>query len=444
MISDSLVMSACLIRGRSWPSALGAGLAGGWLVMTSPYGTLLAAVMAVAILATRDGWPFRWANTARTIGIGLAGAIAAFAVLWVSGRLLFPQLDWLGTYLFWNSALNQADYIYDLWRWQHDPSLLVPAMAAVIAAGAWIFDRWAGDREMAQLARSTQLAQGQPTRWGQLAPPAEARRIAAALAVAIPAFALAYWWRLPNNYLEIPHYQAMLFPAALLAIGLVAAARLGNLSITWLRALVAVIAFAIVVGFGHLAWSAPDWATRLIAVAVVVAVLVVRRGWLPVLIVTTAFFASAQVLQNARDSFGVSTAALYVNAYRDNEAALMMDSATKAQTWVIEQTSPGDRVLTWVDATWTPGEQLLLPLAAFQLWGANEAEHGKVVTPETIERWNARKPLAIVMYGKSMGAVLDFWNGIPKERNPTAPTCLQVPWPVPTVAHVCVTRLDWG
>lgn len=257
-------------------------------------------------------------------------------------------------------------------------------------------------------------------------------------------FALAYWWRLPNNYLEIPHYQAMLFPAALLAIGLVAAARLGSLPVTWARVGAAILAFAVVVGFGHLDWAAPDWATRLIALAVAVAFLVLRRGWLSIVIASTLVFAGAQVLQNARDAFGVSTTRLYANAFRDNEAALMMRSATTAQDWVIEQTSPGDRVLTWVDATWTPGEQVLLPLAAFQLWGANEAEHGKVVTQETIERWNARKPLSIVMYGKSMGAVLDFWNGIPKERRPTAPTCLEVPWPVPAVAHVCVTRLDWG
>ncbi|MFM7145281.1 MAG: hypothetical protein ACKOW5_02995, partial [Actinomycetales bacterium] len=283
-----------------------------------------------------------------------------------------------------------------------------------------------------------------PTPLAGPAPAAEARRIAAAISVATPVFALAYWWRLPNNYLEIPHYQAMLFPAALLAIGLVAAARLGSLPVTWARVGAAILAFAVVVGFGHLDWAAPDWATRLIALAVAVAFLVLRRGWLWIVIASTLVFAGAQVLQNARDAFGVSTTRLYANAFRDNEAALMMRSATTAQDWVIEQTSPGDRVLTWVDATWTPGEQVLLPLAAFQLWGANEAEHGKVVTKETIERWNARKPLSIVMYGKSMGAVLDFWNGIPKERRPTAPTCLEVSWPVPAVAHVCVTRLDWG
>jgi len=430
-VAAMLVMAACLIRGRGWPSALGAGIAGGWLVMTSPYGTLLALVMALAILATRDGWPIRWGATARTIGVALAGAVASFTLLWASGRLLFPQLDWLQTYLFWNSALNQADYIYDLWRWQHDPSLLVPAMAVVIAGGAWVIDRWPRTQ-----ASPSALADGDL--------PAQARRMAAALAVATPVFALAYWWRLPNNYLEIPHYQAMLFPAALLAIGLVAAARMGTVPITWPRGIAAAVAFALVVAFGHLAWAAPDWATRLIALAVALVALVVRRGWLPVLAATTLVLASAQVLQNARDSFGVSTERLYANAFRDNEAALMMRSATLAQDWVIEQTAPGDRVLTWVDATWTPGEQVLLPLAAFQLWGANEAEHGKLVTAETIERWNARKPLAIVMYGKSMGAVLDFWNGIPKERKPTTPACLEVPWPVPSVAQVCVTRLDWG
>ena len=40
-----------------------------------------------------------------------------FGTLWLAGRLLFPSLDWLSTYLYWNFALKQADYIFDYWRW---------------------------------------------------------------------------------------------------------------------------------------------------------------------------------------------------------------------------------------------------------------------------------------------------------------------------------------
>jgi hypothetical protein len=60
-----------------------------------------------------------------------------------------------------------------------------------------------------------------------------------------------------------------------------------------------------------------------------------------------------------------------------------------------------------------------------------------------MESLAARKPLSIVMYGKTLSAILDFWNGLPKEQQPSIPECMQVAWPQTQTADVCVTHLQW-
>ena len=408
------VLVALALVPRGWLAPLGAGVMVGWLVMTSPYGAILGVVMYAAVLLVRDGRELRGASVARAAMAGVVGAAVGFGVFWLIGRALFPKLDWLSTYIFWNSALKQADYIVDPMRWTYDPSMLVPAMAVLLGVGAWLRNRGSG-----------------------------AARVAAVLASVAVSFSLVYWMLLPNNYLEIPHYQAMLWVAALVTMSLAAAARLPEEALDWNRGGAAAVAVAIVIGAGHSTAMLPLWVTRLAALAAVVAFVLLGRRWLAVLAVTVLVFAVAQLLQISRDAFGVSTSHLYANAYLDNEASEMMHSATQAESWLIDRTEPGERVFPWVDAEWPPGEQHLLPLAGFQLWGANEAEHGPLVTEETIRRWNAGKPTSIVMYGKSMRSVLDFWNGIPKERRPSVPECIEVPWTQPAAVKVCVTHLSW-
>jgi hypothetical protein len=403
------------VLGRDWRAHVLAGAIIGWLVMTSPYGTLLGLIAYLSALAGRELSRPRVRPVLVWACSFTAGALVVFSALWLIGRLLFPGLDWLSTYLYWNSALSQADYIVDRLRWTWDPSLLVPAVAGVIAV-AMLLSR----------------------------PRGVATRTAAALGVATPVFALIYWWLLPNNYLEIPHYQAMLFPAALTAIALAAAARLPDVPVTWTRALVSAAVVGLSILAGHSALDLSVAQARLLAV-VLVAVFLVPTGsrWAIAIIAVGLTFAGAQVLQNARDTFGVSTSGMYVNAYVANEAEAMMASAVAAQDWVVDRTSPGDRVLTWVDANWAAGEQDLLPLAAFQLWGANEAARGPTASPEAIASMEARKPLSIVMYGRSVDTVLQFWNSLPKDWRASTPECTQVPWPATGSAAVCITRPVW-
>ena len=414
-VAAMFVLIALGVRGRDLRAHVAAGGALGWVVMTSPYGALLGAVAYLSCLLGRVRPGIGPHRVLAWAGSVAAGAVTTFTALWLIGRALFPGRDWLSTYLYWNSALAQADYIVDRLRWTWDQSLLVPAMAALIA--------------LLVLA---------------IGPRRTPVRIAAALAVGTPTFALLYWWVFPSNYLEIPHYQAMLFPAALAALALAAAARLPSVRVIWWRVALAAVVVGMSVLAGHATPSLSPLQARVLALALVV-VFAIPWGqrWVAVILAVGLTYAGAQVLQNSRDSFGVSTGALYANAYVANEAEAMMESAIAVQDWIIDRTSAGDRVLTWVDADWDAGEQRLLPLAAFQLWGANEAGRGPALTPDAIATLEARKPLTIVMYGTSVERILQFWNSMPKGWRASVPECTTVPWPSTGTADVCVTHPRW-
>jgi hypothetical protein len=408
------ILIALLITGNSRWRELCAGGVIAWLAMTNPYGAILGVVVYFSLLIALPNKDNSLRSLGRRAVLGILGFSAVFGALWLVGRKLFPTLDWLSTYIYWNSALKQSDYIYDLYRWTWDPSLLVMPITAVIA---WI--TWVKFRGVTQV------------------------RFAAVLATTIPVFALIYWKLFPSNYLEIPHYQALLWPTALMAMALAATAWLPKVPLTWQRAVVAIGSVAVVILAGHSLFDFEVWQSRLIALAAVIIFFLGRRHWSFILVGIAISFSLLQILQNSRDSLGVSSQNLYSNSFRENEVELMVTSSVQAQDFVLTQTQPGDRTLTWVDADWESGEQSLLPLAAFQLWGANEAEHGPTVTQDTIARWQGSKPLSIAMYGKSMDAVLRFWNSIPKENLPTIPQCTEVSWTTPAVANVCVTRLTW-
>ncbi len=408
------MLIALLTTGNSRWRELAAGAVIAWLAMTNPYGAIVGVVVYFSLLVALPRRVNTWKSLGRRAILGMLGFIATFSFLWAIGRILFPKLDWLSTYTYWNSALKQSDYIYDLYRWTWDPSLLVMPVAALIA---WV--TWVKFRDSIQV------------------------RFSVVIATTIPVFALIYWKLFPSNYLEIPHYQAVLWPTALMAMGLVATAWLPKAPVTWQRGLVALGSVSIVILAGHSLFTFDLWQSRLLALGAVVVFFLGRRYWFLILVGIAISFSIAQLLQNSRDSFGVSSEHLYSNSFRENEVELMVTSAVQAQDFVLTQTQPGDRTLTWVDADWGSGEQSLLPLAAFQLWGANEAERGPLVTPETQTRWQGSKPLSIAMYGKSLGSVLGFWNSIPKENLPTVPQCIEVPWTTPETVSVCVTRLTW-
>jgi len=397
---------------RAKSLALGAILA--WLGMTNPYGTVLSIVLLLLVVLGR--WGLRQApawirECGLWLAVGLVGVASAFLLV---GRIVFPNRDWLSTYIFWNSALNQEDYIFEYFRWTYDQSLLFPVLVAFVALVNYI-----------------------------RGPRSSVSRVAVYISLGIPIFSVSYWYAFPNNYLEIPHYQALLWPPALVSLGLIVADRLRFAPVNRWRILVAVTSIAAVYLVGHVDVDLTVAHARKLAVITALLIVLVPRNWIAITVGLALVLSSGQILQSSRDNFGVSTEYLYENVFRENTTKLTLTSAVAAETFILERTSPGDRTISWVDADWEAGEEDLVPLAAFHLWGPNGTVRGSIMTEDAVTQWEGIKPISVVMYGKSMESVLEFWNSIPKNLRPSVPECIQVAWPSYEGVEVCVTKLSW-
>jgi len=116
------------------------------------------------------------------------------------------------------------------------------------------------------------------------------------------------------------------------------------------------------------------------------------------------------------------------------------------QEWLLANTSRTDRILLWVDGDWVNGDRDLYAVAAMQLWGENRVTLEPVLTDADIARMSDIQPSMLALYGPSMDGIYRFWQSIPRELNPTAPTCYDFPWPTPErpVGHACLTRVQWA
>lgn len=406
-----------------------AGLAIGWLLMTNPYATMLAgAVWAVATIVIALQWRAgRIAYLIRAVLCGLLGAAAAFLTLLALGRVEFPGMDWLETNVYWSRVLNSADYVTDLWSFRRDIVFVVPvvAMVAVVALAV-------------------------------IRPADRILRVAAVLSPAAAAFGIAFLVLSPSNTFEIPHYQALQWPPALAAVVLAVAAVVGRRAAPWWVVAAGGVAVLAVIVAGH--WGgtmdlAIGWllGAVLLAVFVVVCALAwsrIDRGstsaLLAVVCAVGVLFVGFQLLQNAHRPLTFSAESPYANAFTSNDVFAKLDSAQQAEKWLIDSTTGDDTVMVWVDADWSVDESLL-PMAAFQLWGANQITSLPSLYGPELERARGLRPTVIAMYGRTKQAIWRFWGALPKEVHRTDPQCTSYPWPDPQVptAYVCLTHLTW-
>ena len=195
IMASTSALVACALRPGLWSGILSGALLG-WAAMTYPAGALLGGSiwLALTLYTWRTGQ-----RTGRQSLVWLAIASVATIVtsllfLW-SGKLLFPGLDWLATYLD-ASSFDYSVYSSGEWVWLTDVSLLVPFGVLVLAIA------------------NVRLAQRRR--------PAELALIVSATSIG---FILAYAPFFGAHFLEAPPSQAMLWPPALLAVILIAASR---------------------------------------------------------------------------------------------------------------------------------------------------------------------------------------------------------------------------
>ncbi len=404
---------------RNW-GAIAAGFVAGWLVMVNPPGALLAVTIWATIRIHRR------TPIARYLVAAAAGA-ATFGAFLLLGLAMFPRLNWFDSFLA-TQEMNLSDFASKAPVWLGDISLLVPAAILVISIAAW--------------AR------------GRTNPAAQTALMVSASSIA---FMLVFSPIMGGIALEAPMYQAMLWPPALIALGLCVAAAAGDRSWGPVEAVAATVGLIAIIVAGHWPGAMPLGIGALLAAALVAAaVLGLRSGSLAAIVITMAVVAGgAQLLQNSRGPLGLYYLSPYSWAFAANPISDKIHTAVNTEEWLLANTTRDDRILDWVGGDWVRGDRELYVVAAMQLWGENRVTLEPVLTPDDLTRLNAIQPTTIAMYAPSMERITAFWSSIPQGNRATAPLCYDFAWsaspdtpvsinPAPlSQGHACLTRLTW-
>ena len=422
-----LAGAAALIALATRPTRAGAIASGailGWLVMVNPPGFLLAGILwsALMIHSTQVA---RTSLHTRAIGLAItaATALVTFLVFLWLGTVIFPGMDWWQTVTA-TSEMNLSNYASTTPVWLQDISLLVPASVLVIVAVTWLRSRTSLAAQRALIISATSIA-----------------------------FMLVFSPIMGGIALEAPIYQAMLWPPALIALTLTMTTRFQDFASTsrpWFIVVAAIgIAIVIAAGFTGPAFT---FAAGVILMAVVTVVLLVTpHATLATVIALSAWAAAAQLAQNSRGDLGLYYLSPYNWAYAANPIETKLRTAINSEQWLLDNTSSDDTVLVWVDGPWTQGDRELYVAAGMQLWGENRITLEPTLTDDYGRTQLAtHRPDVLALYGKSMDAVMTFWESLPKGNDPTAPICYDYAWPpdsssdFPTTqGHTCLTRLTW-
>lgn len=414
VLAGTAVLIACALFDTR-AAAVVAGVTLGWLVMVHPPGVLLAGTVWLVL---------RLHQRSRIMLYPIAGAAAvvAFVAFLVVGRLVFPDLSWLGSYLD-ASAMTLSNFASKDAVWLRDISLLVPVAVFAVVLVGWVTHRRMPAAQNALVISATSIT-----------------------------FMLVFSPMMGGVALEAPMYQAMLWPPAMLALALVATVVLPAERWTASQVIAGAVGVAAVVAAGH---AAPSWSLAvgwiLIAVTVMAALAASWRGMIGAILGLALVLSTAQLLQNSRGDLGLYYLSPYNWAFNANPISDRIHTAVNVQEWLLARTTRDDQILLWVQGDWVHGDRELYVVAGMQLWGENRATLEPTLTDQDVARLDQIRPSVIAMYGQTMPGVLAFWSSIPMQNRATVPECYDFAWtPSPasafhvTAGHACLTRLTWA
>jgi len=404
-------------------SAALAGTTMGWLVMVNPPGVLLAGTLWLATAIHCNRTTARSASELlRQFAITAITTVGVFAAFLALGRIVFPAMNWFGAYLD-AQQITLSNFASSSPVWLQDISLLVPASILIITTVSWATNRASNSAQAGFLISLTSIA-----------------------------FIFAFNPMMGGIALEAPLYQSMLWPPALIALGLSAVSRMDdNVSSSRIPMIVAILGIFAIIAAGYVA-PGIDFAIGLgLAIITTLVVVLSPRITTATIITVSTFLAGAQLLQNSRDDLGLYYLSPYHWAYASNPVEDKVRTAIESQEWLLRNTTNQDRILLWVDGAWTQGDRELYVAAGMQLWGENRITLEPTLTDKYgITQLENVKPTVLALYGKSMDSIMTFWESIPSQNDPTAPECVEYPWPAdpssdfPTTQGLtCLTELQW-
>ncbi len=414
LAGTAAVIAAALFQGPR--AAILAGALLGWLVMVNPPGALLAGTLWVAV---RIHGRIRVAEV-------LAAAISTvvvFAGFWAIGLAMFPGLSWFGAYIDSDARTRLSDFASKELVWLGDISLIVPAAILITVTIAWITHRRERPAQVALIISLTSVA-----------------------------FMLVFNPLMGGIALEAPMYQSMLWPPALIALGIATTLALPDTGWTKLQVASGAVAIAVVLVTGFVAPGLTLGAGWLLAIlAFAVFLFAGYKRTIGAILGLALVLGASQLLQNSRGDIGLYYLSPYQWAYASNPVQDRIRTAVNAQEWLLANSTRDDRILSWVGGDWVGGDRELYVVAGMQLWGENRVTLEPVITPDDAVRLDTIRPTMLAMYAPSMPLLLQFWQSIPPELRPTAPECYDFAWqPNPassfdyTQGHACLTALDWS
>ena len=414
VLAGTAAVIAAAMRSGVRPALLSGALLG-WLVMVNPPGAILAGTLWVAIR-------IHGRISVREFVSAAATTVVAFAVFWLIGLAMFPGLSWFGAYVDSDARSRLSDFASKELVWLQDISLVVPVVILIGVVVVWATHR---------------------------------REIAAQLALIVSltsvSFMLVFNPLMGGIALEAPMYQSMLWPPALISLGLVTTLAMPERRWTKLQVGAGVVAVALVIFTGFIAPGFTLAVGWIIAIATMAVFLLAGyKGTIGAIAGLALVLGGAQLLQNSRGDIGLYYLSPYQWAYADNPIRDRIGTAVNTQEWLLANTTRDDEILSWVGGDWVNGDRELYVVAGMMLWGENRVTLEPTITPDDAARLDTIRPDVIAMYAPSMDQVLQFWQSIPSANRPTAPDCYDFSWlPNPasafqyTQGHACLTRLSW-
>jgi len=403
-------------------AAITAGVILGWLVMVNPPGVLLAGVIWLVIKIQRQS---QLSNNIKklgtTIGIAAIATAVTFLVFLGIGKVIFPELNWVGAYLD-AQGINLSNFASKDPVWLKDISLLVPASILIFVAAVWFKNKYSN-----------------------------AAQLGFAISASSIAFILVFSPLLGGIALEAPMYQAMLWPPALIALALAIVATTKQEPWNLTSIITAAVVIVIIATAGHSTAIIGLHKGWLVAAALTVIAIIISIATKPKfatiagLVAICLLVAGGQLLQNSRGPLGLYYLSPYNWAYNDNPISEKLHTAVNTQEWLLANTKNTDTILTWVQGDWVGGDRELYVVAGMQLWGENRIGLFPELNDDDLARLNDIKPSVIAMYGQTKEGIATFMQSLPPTLQTSTPTCYDFTWPTATipVGHACLTRLTW-
>jgi hypothetical protein len=404
----AITITAALYSGRAAAVVGGASL--GWLAMINPYAALLGGSILIAVnvqrtLAGKDSHKFQ--KFLKHLLLAASLAIGVFGFFLLIGTQLFPGMNWLSTYLEWNAKLNYSDFASKSPIWLTDFSLLIPISMLIVIATQW----WRQRNSQTQAALTIGL-----TTLG---------------------FTLAFLPAMAGITLEATIYTVMLWIPMSLALIMSLSGQI--LTARW----VPPVAIATVLGFGFISPNLNGGIAITIVILITAALIFVRSPKL-ITAVLIVFLASAQLIQNSRDQIGLYYSSPFGWAYQDNPIKMKLANSLKAQEWLLNNTTPEDQILTYVDGDWLAGDRNLYVAASMQLWGENRISVTEELRPEDFQRVEALKPTVLALYGFGKSHLEGYLSRFPgMETSTSTNKCTDFAWPYSGGdATLCLVRIN--